>query len=105
MGHGYYVTTILGHISQLDRLREDDFLVVTQGNIKSFSWTDKLRLEIDTSHLAHPETSVTKIDVGNKPKPSSVVIDGEVKGEGQGWTYSDGIVTVTGAENKIEIGW
>jgi hypothetical protein len=49
--------------------------------------------------------STTKIDVGNRPKPLSVSIDGTVKTEGQGWTYSSGVATITGAKNTVEIGW
>lgn len=101
----YYVTTVLGHISQLDRLRNDDFLVVTQGDIKSLSWTDKLLLEIDTSDLSYASNSITKIDVGDRTKPLYVFIDNEEKGESDGWTYYNGLITVTGAKNKIEVEW
>lgn len=101
----YYITTVLGMISHLDRLRNDDFLVVTQGNIKSFVWNNNLRLVIDTSELPNVVNSTTKIDVGNRPKPLSVSIDGTVKTEGQGWTYSSGVATITGAKNTVEIGW
>jgi len=101
----FYVTTVLGFISHLDRLRNDNFLVVTQSNIKSFAWTDKLQLEIDASNLPSPPNGITKIDVGNRQKPLHVSIDNEERSEGDGWTYNNGIVTITGAKNKIEIKW
>jgi len=101
----FYVASVLGFISHLDRLRSDDLLVVTQGDIKSFAWTDKLRLEIDTSDLSYTADSITKIDVADRTKPLYVSIDYEEKSEGNGWTYYNGINIITGAENQIEIRW
>jgi len=101
----YYITTVLGFVSHLDRIRNNDFLVVTQGNIKSFAWTDRLLLEIDTSGLSCPANAITKIDTGDRTRPLHVFIDSEEKGEGNGWTYSNGIITITGAKSKIEIKW
>ena len=101
----FYITTVLGMIGQLDRLRNENFLAVTQGNIKSFVWTGQLRLEIDTSNLSSSATVVAKIDVGHRAKPSVVLIDGKQENEGDGWTYSSGIVTVEGAKNTVELGW
>ena len=101
----YYITTVLGFISHLDRLRNDNFLVVTQGNIKSFTWTTSLQLEIDTYHLPYPASSITKIDVGDRTKPLLVFVDNMEKSEGNGWTYTNGIITITGAKNTIEMRW
>jgi hypothetical protein len=101
----YYIATVLGFVSHLDRLRQEDFLIVTQGNIKSFTWTDKLRLEIDSSQLPPSSNCTTKIDVGTRAKPLSVVADGRTISQDQGWTYSNGLITITCAKNRIEIGW
>jgi len=102
----FYISTVLGLISHFDRLRADDFLVVTQGNVKSFLWTSPvLRLMIEKPVYVSAETCTTKIDVGNRPKPLHVFIDGEEKSEGNGWVYSNGILTITGAQSDVEIRW
>jgi len=101
----YYITTVLGIISHFDRLRNDNFLVLTQGNIKSFTWTGELQLEVDTSQLTDPANSITRIDLGERTKPLTVFVDNVEKSEGNGWSYSYGIVTITGAKNRINISW
>jgi hypothetical protein len=102
----FYISTVLGIASHFDRLRADDFLVVTQGNVKSLVWTSPiLHLAIDTSNHVAAATFTTKIDVGDRPKPLHVFIDNQEKSEGNGWTYSNGIISITGAQNSVEIRW
>jgi len=101
----YYVATALGLTSHIDRLRGDDFLVVTQGKIKSLTWTDRLRLEIDPSDSANIANGTTKIDVGDRPKPSLVVVDGNAQAAGKDWIWYSGVVTITSAKAEIEIIW
>jgi hypothetical protein len=102
----FYVSTILGMANHFDRLRTNDFLVVTQGSVKNLAWASPtLRLAIDTSEALSATVCITKIDVGSRPKPLHVFIDNQEKTEGNGWTYSNGIVSITGGQNNIEIRW
>jgi hypothetical protein len=102
----FYISAIVGMASHFDRLRTDNFSVVTQNSIKSFTWTSPiLRLVIDTSDVANTTACVTKVDVGDRQKPLHVFIDNQEKSEGNGWTYSNGILSITGAQNSIKIGW
>jgi len=64
-----------------------------------------LRLAIDTSQFSQPTSSLTKFDLGSRAKPLLVVVDGVTRIEGDGWTFSNGILTVTGAKGEIKIGW
>jgi hypothetical protein len=95
----YYVVANLRCISQYDQLDvsgEGRFLVVTNANIKSFTWTGGYRLDltVDNSEVSTVEI---KFDISAKGKPLYVWINGEQKSEGNGWSYADGILTVSGA--------
>lgn len=46
-----------------------------------------------------------EIYVHNKMKPTTVYFDGAVKYEGDGWTYSDRIVTVTPSGTDVALQW
>jgi len=43
--------------------------------------------------------------IHNGSKPSTVYVDGVAKLEGDGWSYTDGTVTVTGATNNASLYW
>ena len=101
----FYISTIFEMASHFDRLRADNFLIVTQSSVKSFIWTSPiLRLVIDTSK-ANATACITKIDVGDRPKPLHVFVDYQEKIENNGWTFNSGILSITGAQNSIEISW
>jgi hypothetical protein len=99
----YYVCLALSFISHFDKLIEDNFTVYSNAKIESTAWSGQLRIAIDCSELT--TSSLTEVYVGDKGKPVSVKIDGEEKAEGDGWAFDLGIITVTSAENLIEVAW
>jgi len=102
----HYVATILGLFSHFDRLRSDNFVTVTQGDIRSFSWNGTaLTLKIDTSNLAPQVNCTSTFDLGGRVKPLLVLVDGTAKSEGAGWTYNSGTLTVYGAKSTIQVSW
>jgi hypothetical protein len=98
----YYVCASISLLTHLDKLSEEQFILHSTAKVRSVVYTGQLRIELDVSELMSP--SLTKIYTGNKGKPISVKIDGVEKTEGNGWTYSNSILSVTGA-NCIEISW
>lgn len=81
------------------------FLITTNAAVKSAKWTYRLEIAIDNSELVASKTEV-KIDVTTKGKPLYVWINGQQKSEGQGWSYADGIVTVSGeGVTSVALSW
>lgn len=99
----YYVCVALAFLSHLDKIDSENFIVYSTGKIESTTWTGRLNLEIDSGELT--SASITKIYVCDRGKPLAVRIDGVEKTEGNGWTYSNEVITIIGTKRSIEIGW
>ena len=102
-GIDYYCSLSLTYLEHYDY--DGSFLFRSDGFITSTKLEgDILTITLDTRELTGSSTTVIQ-EMPVRGKPIALSIDGITKDEGDGWTYSEGIFTITGAKNSIKIAW
>jgi len=100
-GLDYYCSLSISLLKHYDydesfMVRSDAFITETSGE------PNGILVDLDASEMTHSSTTVIcdTIDRGN---PVTIRIDDIARSEGDGWTYEANVVTVKGANNRIEI--
>jgi hypothetical protein len=104
----FYISTLLTLLQHHDRT--EGFMTYSNAFITKFHCynVSSLSISLNSSYIAANRASSTKIyDFNNRGKPKFVEIDGVLKAEGDGWSYSSSsyTITITGAQNNIYIGY
>jgi hypothetical protein len=99
----YYISTIMSCLEFYDK--DSNFIYRSNAFITRTSFAlNKLTVQVSSSDLTQQSSTVIG-DLAGHGKPVSVSIDGTPRPENQGWSYSAGTVTVTGAETSIVANW
>jgi len=105
-GLDYYPTITINHIKHFDEIK-DNFLFTSDAFITYTEKTgDLLKIKLDSKELTSTSTIFIN-DIKNKGKPKEILIDGNKKGENNGWYYDSNNrnITVKGAKKSIWINW